>query len=380
MSIAPRFLSSMTLGVSAALSGCGGAGVPPAAAATMAPSARPTPTAATPDPCTLLAANEAQAYVGTLKTPPFRGDDNGAPNTRGEACVYRGSEARQLVLVRTGEGAAAAGEAAEDVPNVLGSALDKAGAGNLGASTHRVMVQVPAGPWDKATWIPGGTLFVSKADQGVNVDVGGAGGKEEDAIAIARIVVPRLDHPLVYDGAKAAAALPATKAHPENPCQVATQAAVEAAIGTLANPPAANGSSCAYRVASPQGMRIYAIEYVWEGGMQNFNMLKNGNATLGGAMGGTIPTDGLDAMKMDANTSKMVGGLMRMASGGGAPGAATEVGFRTDTHLQGPWDSAMLIHGTQLMAVKADVMVTIDLKNADYDKAKALLSVLCSSL
>ena len=65
---------------------------------------------------------------------------------------------------------------------------------------------------------------------------------------------------------------------------------------------------------------------------------------------------------------------------GGAPGAATQVGFKTDTNLQGPWDSAMLMHGTQLFAVKNDIMVGMDLQSADYDKAKALLAVVCSSL
>jgi hypothetical protein len=99
-------------------------------------------------------------------------------------------------------------------------------------------------------------------------------------------------------------------------------------------------------------------------------------------MGGTIPTTGMDSMKMDPNMSKMIGGLMNIAGGGsgGAPGAATQVGFKTDTNLQGPWDSAMLMHGTQLLAVKNDVMVSMDLRSADYEKAKALLAVLCSSL
>jgi hypothetical protein len=71
-----------------------------------------------------------------------------------------------------------------------------------------------------------------------------------------------------------------------------------------------------------------------------------------------------------------------MAGGGNgaAPVAATQVGFTTDTALQGPWDSAMLMHGTQLFAVKNDVMVGVDLQSADYEKAKALLAVICSAL
>jgi hypothetical protein len=338
---------------------------------------------AEPDPCTLLSAGEAQTYVGALVMPPFRGNDDGAPDAGGDACIYRGSQARQLDITPTYEGSATAGQAAEDIPNLLGGALDKAGAGNLGATAHRVMAQVPDGAWDKATWIPGGTLFVTKGGRGVNVDVGGASGKQEDAVAIARLIVPRFDHPLDYDGAKAVAALPAAKPHPTDPCQVAPRAAVEGAIGPLSHSPATTDqSTCAYQVASAEGARTYAIEYVWQGGSKNFNTLKNMNGTLGSAMGGAIPTTGMDSMKMDPNMSKMIGGLMNLAGGGsgGAPGAATQVGFKTDTNLQGPWDSAMLMHGTQLLAVKNDVMVSMDLRSADYEKAKALLAVLCSSL
>jgi hypothetical protein len=99
------------------------------------------------------------------------------------------------------------------------------------------MTQVTDGPWDQATWIPGGAFIATKGDQGVHVDVGGSG-KQEDAVAIARLAMSRLDHPLDYDGARAAANLPKPKDHPANACDVVPQAAVEGAIGALASPPA----------------------------------------------------------------------------------------------------------------------------------------------
>jgi hypothetical protein len=135
-------------------------------------------------------------------------------------------------------------------------------------------------------------------------------------------------------------------------------------------------------VTSAQGPRTYLVAFTWTGGIKGFNMLKNGMSTLGSVMGGSIPTAGMDSMKMDPNMSKMIGGLMNMAGGrgGGAPGAATQIGFKTDTTLKGPWDSAMLLHGTQLFAVNGDVMVSMDLKSADYEKAKALLAVICTTL
>jgi len=46
----------------------------------------------------------------------------------------------------------------------------------------------------------------------------------------------------------------------------------------------------------------------------------------------------------------------------------------------GPWDSAMLLHGTQLQAVRHDVFVAMDLQSADYDKAKAFMGAICRRL
>ena len=341
--------------------------------------------AAATDPCTLLTASEAQTYVGVLSTPPYRASDDGIANVHGSQCVYRGSGGRQLSITWNGKGAAQAGSIVESVPNTVGGAFDKAGQGGIAANTHRVMVQVPGGPWDKASWIPGGTLFVTKGDQGANIDVSGASGKQSDAVAIARQLVPRFNNPLAYDGARAVASAPKPKQHTGSACGVVPQAAVETAIGPLASAPTADpdGSKCVYRVATPQGVRTYSVEYVWQGGLKNYNMLKNGSSTFGSVAGGGVFMGGLDSMPQDPKTAAMIGGLMKLAGGGGgggAPGAASQVGFKTDSTLQGPWDNATLLHGTQLLAVKADVMVGMDLQSADYEKAKTLLAAICSNL
>jgi hypothetical protein len=336
------------------------------------------------DPCALLSANEAQTYVGVLTTPPFRANDVGAPDAHGDQCMYRGSGGRQLGITWNAAGAGAAGNITESVPNTLGGAFDKAGEPGLAATAHRVIAQGPSGPWDRVSWIPGGTLFVTKGDQGVNIDVSGASGNEADALAIARLALPRFNRPLAYDGAAAAAHAPSMKPH-SDACAVVRTSAVESAVGPLARPPtlSADHTGCEYRVTTPQGERIYAVEFVWQGGLKNYNMLKNGSATLGSAMGASHPMDGLDSMPHDAQTSALIGGLMKLAGGnapGAAPGAATQVGFKTDSSLKGPWDNATLLHGTQLLAVKADVMVGMDLTSADYEGAKALMAAICSRL
>lgn len=80
---------------------------------------------------------------------------------------------------------------------------------------------------------------------------------------------------------------------------------------------------------------------------------------------------------------RMVGGLRTIATGASAnsaPGAVTTVGFTADTTLEGPWDRATLLHGTQLIAVRHDVFVAIDLQSADYASAERLLAAICARL
>ena len=338
--------------------------------------------ASEPDPCAYLAAGEAESFIGKLKMPPYRATDDGEGDVNGDHCMYMAADGRQL-LVRAGANSGA-GKIIQSVPNMLGSALAKAGAGGMDSTAHRVMADTK-GPWDQATWIPGGSLFVTKGDMEGQVDVSGSSGQQKEAVAIATLMVPRFGHPLDYDGAKAVAMAPKPTPHPESACDVLPTSSVEAAIGALSGAPEADadGTTCRYHVASAKGMRTYSVEYVWQGGRKNYNMLVHGMSTLGSVMGGNIPMGGMNSIPGDSTTRNMIGGLMKMVGGGGskaATGAMTQVGLKTDTALKGPWDNASLQHGTQLLAVKNDVMVGMDLQSADYDKAKALLTAICEKL
>jgi hypothetical protein len=343
-------------------------------------------TAQTVDACALLSANDAVPYVGPLATPPYRTSD-GAPDVRGDQCMYRGMDGRQItVALDWGGGGPAAGSSVQDAAAIVGGALNKASGGAGGDTmTRRVVKAETTGPWDKATWIPGGSLFASKGARSVQIDVSAASGKEADAIALARIIVPRFDHPLSYDGAKAVALAPKPRPHPASACDFIPRAEVEAAIGQLAGAPQSDSpeTSCTYRVATPKGERDYVVEFVWQGGQKNYTVLKHQMSTVGEATG--MPSSSpMDTMKPPPQMQAMIGGLMKMAGGpaaeGKAPGAASTMGFRTDTTLAGPWDNASLLHGTQLIAVRHDVFVGMGLESADYEKAKALLAAICSRL
>jgi hypothetical protein len=343
-------------------------------------------TAQTPDPCALLSASDALPYVGPLTSPPYRTSD-GAADARGDQCMYRGKDGRQITVAPDfSGGGATAGSSVQNAAGIVGGALNKAsGSGAGDTMAHRVVKAEIAGPWDKATWIPGGSLFASKGTRSVQIDVSGASGKEADAVALAKIIVPRFDHPLSYDGAKAVALAPKPHAPPANACDFIPRADVEAAIGPLAGAPNSDSpeTSCTYRVATPKGERDYVVEFVWQGGQKNYTMLKHQMATVGEAMG--MPsTSPMDTMTPPPQMKAIMGGLMKMVGGseakGKAPGASSTVGFRTDTTLTGPWDNASLLHGTQLIAVRHDVFVGMGLQSADYEKAKALLAAICSRL
>ena len=337
------------------------------------------------DPCTLLSASEAEPYVGTLIAPPYRADeDNGVPAARGTACVFHGTD-RMLLVSFSSQGGAMVGRTLTGVPDAMNKVLahDTAAAG-MTTMVNKVMAHGRPGPWDSATWIPGGALTLTKGDAVIRVDMSGASGSETEAYALAGRIMPRVGHPLDYDGAKAVAQAPRTPTRPANPCSVIPRPEVEAAIGPLAGPPSASDStSCTYQVAAAQGVQTYTVAYDWGNGLQGYNRMKHGMAMLGGLMGTPVSTP-LDTMKPNAGMGQALGGLMKMLGGaagkGAAPGAVTKVGFQTDTTLKGPWDSAMLLHGTQLLAVRHDVFVAIDLQSADYEKAKALMGTICRRL
>jgi len=201
---------------------------------------------------------------------------------------------------------------------------------------------------------------------------------------MAKLIVPRIGHPLSYDGGAAVALAPKPAEHPSQACALVPRGAIEVAIGTLSGEPvnSDDGKTCTYTVKTNAGVRTYAVEFVWEGGRKNYNMLKHSMATLSGVTG--LPAGaGLDSIPGGGQVGQMIGGLMKMATGGNrssANGAASTVGFKTDTTLVGPWDSASLLHGTQLIAVRNDVMIGMELSSADYERAKALFAAICKRL
>ncbi|MFI5229080.1 MAG: hypothetical protein ACHQWU_08425, partial [Gemmatimonadales bacterium] len=175
----------------------------------------------------------------------------------------------------------------------------------------------------------------------VAIESRGSWGERRAALALAQVIVPRLAKPLDYDGAAAVALAPKPRAHPAHACDLVPRADVEAAIGPLDGEPASDApeTSCTYRVATAHGAREYPVEYLWDGGQKKYRMLEHDTAAV-------------------TRVSSVTGVTTFAAS----------------------WDRAALLHGTRLIGVRRDTFVGMALQSADYEKAKALLSAICSRL
>jgi hypothetical protein len=333
------------------------------------------------DPCIYLASTEAEVYVGPLATPPFRIDESdGTPNPDGQKCMYRGRDGREIMVDAMLGGAKMAVAATAGVPRVVGRMAKATGHQDQQSVTDAMTQKGDAGPWDNAQWMGvTGTLEAVKGDSGVNINVAASSAGEQGAYVLAREALPRLEKPLDYDGAHAAALAPKPRTPLANACDLIPRARVEQAIGKLASEPQRDtlGASCTYRVAGANGVQEYPLDITWVNGNQEFAMEKRSvgaaAATLGQPGGGAIPALPPEAQQMLGQISKMTGGALA------APASLTH-SLPTDTTFVGPWDRAGMVGGSTMIATKNNVMVTLLVTSGDYDKAKVLLAAACEQL
>ena len=331
------------------------------------------------DPCIYLASSEAEAYVGPLATPPFRFDDEtGAPAAEGKHCMYRGRDGREIMVDAIAGNAKMEAAVTAGVPRVMGRMMKATGHDDQQGVIAAVTPKGEQGPWDNAQWFGTiGSLQAVKGDSGVTIDVSASSAGEQGAYALAREAVPRLDKPLEYDGAHAAALAPKPRAPLANPCDLIPRARVEQAIGSLSAEPQRDslGEKCTYRVAAAGRTLEYPLDITWINGNKKFAMMKGGIGAAAGAMG--MPGAG-GPLAIPPEAQQMLGQLSKM-TGGAVDVTPLTKGLTSDTTLVGPWDRAALIVGT-LAATKHNVMIQLIVSSADYDKAKALLAAACEQL
>jgi hypothetical protein len=332
------------------------------------------------DPCIYLASTEAEAYVGPLATPPFRFDDSeGAPSVEGQQCIYRGRDGREITVDVMLGGAKMAVAATAGVPRVMGRMMKASGHQDQEGVTAAITQKGDQGPWDNAQWMAvTGTLEAVKGDSGVIINVSTSNAGELGAYALVREAILRMEKPLEYDGAHAAALAPKPRAPLANPCDLTPRARVEQAIGALAGEPQRDslGASCTYRVAGANGVQEYPLDITWVNGSRKLAMMK-------GSVGAAAPALGLPArgapLSLPPEAQQMLGQISKMTGGAVAAPSLTH-GLATDSTLAGPWDAAALVGGKILAATRHNVMVELLLTSGDYDKAKALLAAACEQL
>jgi hypothetical protein len=350
------------------------------------------------DPCRYLAASEVEPYTGPLVAPPFRANsDDAAPNRSADACLYRGKDGRGVFVQYSAAGGRVAGTAARRVPQVMDRTLSTHDGSESQGPAAAVMGSVGPGPWDNSNWFPTGTLIVFKGDASFDIDMGATNGGKDGAIDLATKAIARLPQPLDYDGTRAVAFAP--KPVPKVPaCDLIPRARAEAVLGTLSRAPVADtgGTVCTYTVASSDGDVNYPVAITWGNGYKALNSLKHGLSNIMGPMMagqktfgtgragvGQLPAGGMPAMPampaLDPSQEKMIKNFSKMVGVPGMAGVAKR-GMQTDSTLVGPWDSAALVNGTWLIASRHDVAVFINVGDADYDKAKALLVAACEQL
>jgi hypothetical protein len=387
----------------AAASGCKQKSQPPGTASgatgtdTSALATSSTPASAGDDPCRYLAASEVEPYTGPLAAPPFRATDQDAvPSPSGDACLYRGKDGRGVLVGYSAHGGRMAGTVARRVPAVMDRIVGQAGGaqdGDAQGPGAAVMGSAGSGPWDNSNWFPTGTLIVFKGDASFDIDMSAANGGKDGAIDLATKAIGRLDQPLDYDGTRAVAFAP--KPVPRVPaCDLIPRARAEAILGTLTTAPTADGdnTTCTYTVASADGDVSYPVAITWGNGYKQLNTLKRMMSSMTGALGAAsktfdpghgphvaVPSSMPEMPALDPAQQKMFKAFSKAVGVPGMAGVAKR-GMKTDSTLVGPWDGAALVNGMWLVASKHDVAVTINVGDADYDKAKALLAAACEQL
>ncbi len=354
------------------------------------------------DPCSLLEPKEVEAAFGAaLGTPPYRGS-NTNPTADGDDCVYQTADFQTITLSVTFDG----GEQAYHVGDIVSNIVKGGSKSVVDDKTKRLMVSEEgseiAGEWDEAKLTPFTCCVFNalRAKQMISIDFTGSAMALKQAAALVDAAFKRIDKPLALDGgANAAAAKAFLKTRPArvDACGVLSQAEVEAILGKLVAAPKAQGDICSYQLPSQGIPQIYDLQYDWRGGNYVFREDLQAAKLAGSALGNMGLSVHKQVQVVDPPT---VDGSGSSASGSNASATHThtqdvtenitvddatkrmsgqtfsQTGHMTgeqDASNTGPWERSATV-GPHFEAVKKDVLVKINIRPVDPDKAKALLA------
>lgn len=357
------------------------------------------------DPCSLLQTTEVEAALeAPLGTAPYRAS-NGSPVADGPDCVYQTAKFQTVTLSVDYDG----GQSEYHIGDLLNGILK--GTTVLSDKAKQAMVSEDGsqitGEWDEAKLTPLNCCIFNalRADQMISIDFTGSTMTLKAAAALVDAAFKRIDKPLALDGAAnvtAAMTFLGGRPRPMKPCDVLSQAEVEAIVGTLATAPKAQDGTCTYELPQQPGHLplVYELEFAWQGGnydfRQDLQVAKMGGAAVGGMQMQVAtqqqvpdrpPADGTGA-RAAATAQKSAGThtvtitktlsvdeMAKQMNGQTFTQAAHLTGAENVTNA-GPWERSAGVGG-KFEAVKKDVLVKVS-TFANEDKAKALVSAAMS--
>lgn len=324
------------------------------------------------DPCALVTRQEAEVYLGPLARDPYRGTTDLAGNPRGRFCVYRTPVGRSILITPDWTDGKLTMKMNSFGQKMMSSVLtDESGkADTLG------------GEWDDVAWT-GGDLIVLKGDVSLDIDVSGSKAGVLGAAKLAEAALPRIAKPLAYDGTKAADGAPGALVAPRDPCSLFPRKDVEAVVGPLTGDPehvTQGNEGCVFKLPpNPSYLREITVKVLWKGGFKEMNQLLWAAHQVNSSFTNKIMPGGTDAARRDTGMQR---GIAKLEQATGAKVNQDKLFTKADTGAQGdgPWDDAAIVAGLEFVAVKKDVMMTLDLRLFSLEKARALVTVGLSHL
>jgi len=350
------------------------------------------------DPCILVGRAEAEKVLGALAGDPYRARDDGSADPGGPDCFYRAANGHSFFVHPEYRG----GKATLKMMGAMGGLTAQA----MRDQSHDA--DLVDGDWDDQRWNPPAKITALKGDVLIEVDVAGADGKPSTAGKLADIAFQRLPRPLAYDGAAAARRAPGPLVSPRDPCSLVTTEEARAILGpSLAGAPHATRGGCIYPLVKkgPLDSGELGLSVKWSGGFaqmkgmlarfkevvaQTPTQYAHGTAEEGPSGGKvtvetkTVTTDkvqeDLRKVKGDPGYQSMLQGMDRMLGGGLSTSMRDPGATMRAERIEGPWEEGYIVGGTGVTAVKKDVLVGVDGRGLDVDKARAMVAKAMSGI
>lgn len=329
------------------------------------------------DPCTLVSRAEAEKYLGPLAHDPYLVNDSGEPSPGGSKCEYLGGDGQHIYIDPTWSG----GKIVMQTTSIAGQAVGTIFTENTGKT------DTLEGVWDESRWLGPGTFFGLKDDAMVITDVSSTLAGITAAADLNSKALGRIAKPLAYDGGKAAGDAPHPRATGDA-CALLTRGDVEAIVGTLDAAPTSTGkdaeTQCIYRVRANGAPAEIRLAVTWRDGFEHFAAQKMAAGTVQqqgagltaahGQTGAGVKGEAMKpSMSNDPDAQKLFGALKGLAQKNGIQ-MDNSLALVHDTAVAGPWTEGAILSGVTLVAVKHDVLVSVDFRALSIDKAKALVA------